>query len=149
MNHGTVELTASADQVVEVVRTLREDPSLQCEYFDFLSAIDWEADGFEVLVALSTLTYGNTVILHVRLPAESPSMASLTAVFGGANWHERECAEMFGITFDGHPNLVKLYLPEDFEGYPLRRSFKLASRRYKAWPGAKDEEEAAAGGPLR
>ena len=114
-----------------------------------LSAIDWEADGFEVLVALASLTYGNTVVIHVRLPAERPSMASLTAVFGGANWHERECAEMFGIAFDGHPNLVKLYLPEDFEGYPLRRSFKLASRRYKAWPGAKDEEEAAAGGPLR
>jgi len=149
VRNGTIHVSVSAPNVGGAARTLKDDPELDCAYFTFLSAIDWEADGFEVLVALSTLTYGNNVIVHVRLPAESPSMASLTVVFGGANWHERECAEMFGITFDGHPNLVKLYLPEDFEGYPLRRSFKLASRRYKAWPGAKDEEEAAAGGPLR
>ena len=149
VRNGTIHVSVPAPAVVGAARTLKDDPELDCAYFTFLSAIDWEADGFEVLVALASLTYGNTVIMHVRLPAENPSMASLTAVFGGANWHERECAEMFGITFDGHPNLVKLYLPEDFEGYPLRRSFKLASRRYKAWPGAKDEEEAAAGGPLR
>jgi NADH-quinone oxidoreductase subunit C len=149
VRNGTIHVSVPAPAVVGAARTLRDDPELDCAYFTFLSAIDWEADGFEVLVVLATLSYGNTVVVHVRLPAESPSMASLTAVFGGANWHERECAEMFGITFDGHPNLVKLYLPEDFEGYPLRRSFKLASRRYKAWPGAKDEEEAAAGGPLR
>jgi NADH-quinone oxidoreductase subunit C len=149
VRNGTIHVTLPAPNVVEAVRALKDDPELDCAYFNFLSAIDWEAKGFEVLVAVYSLTYGNTVIAHVHLGAEQPSMASLTAVFGGANWHERECAEMFGIDFDGHPNLVKLYLPEDFEGYPLRRSFKLASRRYKAWPGAKDEEEAAAGGPLR
>ena len=106
-------------------------------------------EGFEVLVNLASLTHVATVVLHVRLPAEDPVMPSLTGVYGGANWHERECAEMFGILFEGHPNLVKLYLPEDFEGYPLRKSFRLASRRFKSWPGAKDEEEAQAGGPLR
>jgi NADH-quinone oxidoreductase subunit C len=149
VRNGTIHVTLPAGDVVGAARVLKEDPELDCAYFNFLSAVDWEAEGFEVLVALYSLTYGNTVIAHVRLPAENPEMASLTAIYGGANWHERECAEMFGIGFDGHPNLVKLYLPEDFEGYPLRRSFKLASRRYKAWPGAKDEEEAAAGGPLR
>ena len=146
---GTIHVSVPPGSLVAAARTLRDDPELDCAYFDFLSAVDWEAGGFELLVALATLTYGNLVVVHVRLPADTPAVASLTPVYGGANWHERECAEMFGITFDGHPNLVKLYLPEDFEGYPLRRSFKLASRRYKAWPGAKDEEEAAAGGPLR
>jgi NADH-quinone oxidoreductase subunit C len=141
VNHGTVELTASADQVVEVVRTLREDPSLACEYFDFLSAVDWAGEGFEVLVLVTSITHGPTVCVKVRLPAEDPHMPTLTGVFRGADWHERETAEMFGIQFDGHPNLVKLYLPEDFEGHPLRKSFALASRVYKPWPGEKEFEK--------
>lgn len=146
---GTIHASVPAANVQAAARALKEDPELDCAYFNFLSAVDWQAEGFDVLVALYSLTYGDTVILHVRLPADQPAMPTLTSVYGGANWHERECAEMFGILFEGHPNLVKLYLPEDFEGYPLRKSFRLASRTYKSWPGAKDEEEAAAGGPLR
>jgi len=130
---GAVHVTLPAGDLLAAVRLLQGDPELDCAYFTFLYS----------------LTYGATVIAHVRLPAEDPVMPSLTGVYGGANWHERECAEMFGILFEGHPNLVKLYLPEDFEGYPLRKSFRLASRRFKSWPGAKDEEEAQAGGPLR
>jgi NADH-quinone oxidoreductase subunit C len=138
-----------AARVLEAARVLRDDPDLDCAYFTFLSAIDWQDKGFEVIVTLYSLTHGATVVMHVRLPSEDPAMPTLTGVWQGANWHERECAEMFGIAFEGHPNLVKLYLPEDFEGYPLRKSFRLASRRYKRWPGAKDEDEAAAGGPIR
>src|SRR5439155_2971114 len=82
VRNGTIHVSVPAPAVLRAVRTLKDDPELDCAYFNFLSAIDWEADGFEVLVTLSTLTYGNTVITHVRLPAESPSMASLTAVHG-------------------------------------------------------------------
>jgi NADH-quinone oxidoreductase subunit C len=98
-------------------------------------------EGFEVLVALTSLRHGVTVLVKTRLPAEDPHMPTLTGVFRGADWHERETAEMFGIVFDGHPNLVKLYLPEDFEGHPLRKSFPLASRVYKPWPGEKEFEK--------
>jgi NADH-quinone oxidoreductase subunit C len=146
LQHGHVRAAVSADRLVEVVSKLKEDPELDCSYFIFLSAIDWEQEGFEVLVALYSYRFLNTVILSVKLPAEDPRLPSITSVFRGANWHERETAEMFGITFDGHPNLVKLYLPEDFEGHPLRKSFRLASRTYKPWPGAKDPDEASAGG---
>ena len=149
MRTGAVHVTLPANALVLAANALKSDPELDCAYFTFLSAVDWEAKGFEVLVVVYSLTHGATVVAHVWLPAESPSLPSLTAVYSGADWHERECAEMFGIDFEGHPNLVKLYLPEDFEGYPLRKSFRLASRRYKSWPGAKDEEEAAAGMPLR
>lgn len=146
VRHGNLEATVATSNVVDVVRTLRTDPEIDCNFFTFLSAVDWQDEGFEVLIAVFSIRFENTVIVKVRLPADDPRMPSLTAVYGGANWHERETHEMFGIAFDGHPNLVKLYLPEDFEGFPLRKSFKLASRTYKPWPGAKDPDEAAGGG---
>lgn len=63
-----------------------------------------------------------------------------TGTYPGADWHEREAWEMFGITFTGHPGLRKLYLPHDFEGFPLRKDFPLLSRRIKPWPGIVDVE---------
>ena len=69
------------------------------------------------------------------------ALATLTSVYAGANWHERETYEMFGIGFDGHPNLVPLLLPDGFEGNPLRKEFVLASRVAKPWPGAKEPGE--------
>jgi NADH-quinone oxidoreductase subunit C len=61
-------------------------------------------------------------------------------VFGGANWHERETNEMFGIAFAGHPDMRKMYLPIDFEGHPLRKDFPLLARMIKPWPGIVDVE---------
>ena len=61
-------------------------------------------------------------------------------MYAGANWHEREAAEMFGIDFVGHPNLRNLYLPGAFEGNPMRKDFALLSRRIKPWPGIVDVE---------
>ena len=66
-----------------------------------------------------------------------PAVGSTTA---GAAWHEREAWEMFGISFEGHPNLIHLYLPGEFEGHPLRKDFPLLSRRVKPWPGIVDVE---------
>jgi NADH-quinone oxidoreductase subunit C len=63
-----------------------------------------------------------------------------TGTFAGANWHEREAHEMFGISFTGHPNLINLYLPGAFEGFPLRKDFPLLARMVKPWPGLVDVE---------
>jgi NADH-quinone oxidoreductase subunit C len=68
------------------------------------------------------------------------SIASWHAVYAGANWHERETHEMFGIGFDGHPDLRNMYLPTDFEGHPLRKDFPLLARMVKPWPGIVDVE---------
>ena len=65
-------------------------------------------------------------------------------VYRGANWHERETFEMFGITFTDHPNLIPLLLPDGFDGHPLRKDFVLAARVAKEWPGVKEPGE---GGP--
>ena len=61
-------------------------------------------------------------------------------MYAGANWHERETHEMFGIEFTGHPDLRNMYLPTEFEGYPLRKDFPLLARMVKPWPGIVDVE---------
>jgi NADH-quinone oxidoreductase subunit C len=80
------------------------------------------------------------ITLKCDLPSDDLVVGTWTTVFAGADWHERETAEMFGIDFAGHPNLVKLYLPGAFEGYPLRKDFPLLARDVKPWPGLVDVE---------
>jgi NADH-quinone oxidoreductase subunit C len=78
--------------------------------------------------------------LKADVPDDNAHVESWTTVYAGANWHEREAWEMFGITFDGHPDLRHIYLPTDFEGFPLRKDFPLLARIVKPWPGIVDVE---------
>jgi NADH-quinone oxidoreductase subunit C len=81
------------------------------------------------------------VIVKCDLPDDDLVAPTLIPVYAGANWHEREVWEMYGIEFAGHPDLRKLYLPTDFEGFPLRKDFPLLARRVKPWPGIVDVEQ--------
>jgi NADH-quinone oxidoreductase subunit C len=153
-NFGQVDFVCDRQDLVEVITSLRDNGGFN--FFTFLSAVDrTELDqnktpygsGLEVLIHLYAPAHATHVNVHVPVDLDDPQCPSLTGLFGGALWHERECHEMFGIDFEGHPRLVNLYLPEDFVGHPGLRSFKLPSRTtVKEWPGAKDPEEAAAGG---
>jgi NADH-quinone oxidoreductase subunit C len=80
--------------------------------------------------------------VHVKadLVGDAPEVDSWIPVYPGADWHEREAWEMFGISFRGHPNQVHLYLPGAFEGNPLRKDYPLLARRIKPWPGIVDVE---------
>ncbi len=80
------------------------------------------------------------VTVKADLDPEAPSAPTWTTVYPGADWHEREVWEMFGIDFRGHPNLAHLYLPSQFEGHPLRKDYPLLARRVKPWPGIVDVE---------
>jgi NADH:ubiquinone oxidoreductase subunit C len=158
LNFEQVDVVCAPSNVVEVVGKLREAKGIEARFFTFLSAVDRTAFGgeerpdaergtpLEVLIHLYSPDHTTHINVHVPVDANDPRCPSITGVFGGALWAERECAEMFGIVFEGHPNLTNLYLPEDFEGHPLRRAFKLPTRMVKPWPGAKDPEEAAGGG---
>ena len=154
-----VKVRVPADRWVEVHRTARDELGLI--YFSFLSAIEWSnevASGYplseevderiELITTLGDLSEGRRVTFPTDLPTESPRIASLVDVFSGADWHEREAHEMFGIHFAGHLNLTHLYLPDGFAGNPLRKSFPLLSREVKPWPGDVDVEAMpdAAGG---
>lgn len=143
--HGQAWANVPADRLLDVVSTLHSDPELSCDYLTFLSAVDWQEEGFELVIVLYSTINEATIGIKAKLPRERPSAPSISSIYGGALWHERECAEMFGIDFEGHPDLKNLYLPDDFEGHPLRKDFRLASREFKPWPGAKDPDEAAGG----
>ncbi len=80
------------------------------------------------------------MLLKVDVPDDDPRIATWIHTYAGARWHERETWEMFGITFEGHPDLRHLYLPTEFEGNPLRKEFPLLARVVKPWPGIVDVE---------
>ena len=80
------------------------------------------------------------ITLKVDLDEQDPRVSSWISVYRGADWHERETWEMYGFTFDGHPDLRHLYLPAEFEGNPLRKDFPLLAREVKPWPGLVDKE---------
>ena len=157
LNYGHVDITCVPENLVEVATKLRDGEGVRCRFFTFMSAVDWTAFGeasdddeakrppLEVLIHLYSPEHVIHVTIHVPLTSEPFRCPSISKVFLGALWGERETHEMFGIEFEGHPALVNLYLPEDFEGNPLRKTFKLATRVVKQWPGAKDPEEAAGG----
>ncbi len=114
---------------------------------------------FQVFARVVNVTDMRAVTLKVDVPETGDpaelAIDSWTPLYAGADWHERETHEMFGITFRGHPDLRNLYLPTEFEGYPLRKDYPLLARIVKPWPGIVDveqlpgegaEETAAAGG---
>ncbi|MEU9098137.1 NADH-quinone oxidoreductase subunit C [Streptomyces sp. NPDC048361] len=142
-----------ADTWIAALRTARSE--LGCTYFDWLSAVDEPGTGFQIcahVVALGEGTGAGRVrrlLLRTTVPHAAPVLASAIDVYAGAAWHERETHEMFGVEFTGHPHLVPLLLPENFEGHPLRKDFVLAARVAKAWPGAKEPGESEHGGPKR
>ena len=147
----TAKVKVAPDSWVAAHQTARDH--LDLVFFSWLSAIDWAnlvavgdppseevEERIELLSALSDVTEGNLVIMSTDLATDTPKIPTLIDVYAGANWHEREAHEMFGIDFEGHPNLQHLYLPESFVGNPLRKSYPLLSREVKPWPGKVDVE---------
>lgn len=138
---------------VETLRSARDEEGL--DFFSWLSAIDWSRESevgegvedpeaveerFEVICRLSSVKDATGAHFLTVVPKDDPWIDSLVDTWGGAAWHEREAHEMFGIDFRGNPNLDHLYLPDSFEGHPLRKSYPLLSREVKPWPGTVDVE---------
>ncbi|MGH2674336.1 MAG: NADH-quinone oxidoreductase subunit C [Actinomycetota bacterium] len=131
------------ERYVELIESLRDDAELAFDFLDFVSAVDRGEDGFDVVVQLWSTHRHHQVRVKVAVGSEQPRVPSIAGLYPGANWHERETWELFGIDFEGHPQLVKLLLPEQFEGHPLRKDFALTTRLAKPWPG----EETTGEGP--
>ena len=116
-----VAITVPLERWVEAARFAKETAG--CRYFNWLSAVDWKEHGFEILARLDNLEARVALTLRTRVPSAATPCPSLTAVFRGADWMERECYDMFGVRFDGHPDLRRILLGDDWEGHPLRKDY--------------------------
>jgi len=121
LDGGVLTVALPVERWMEFARFAQQQ--LACRYFNWLSAVDWKADGLEVLCRLENLDAGLTVMMRTRLGAGAVNCPTLTGLFPGADWMERECYDMFGIVFDGHPDLRRILLPDDWDGHPLRKDY--------------------------
>jgi len=119
-----------------------EDPTVEQEPIDttIVQGVTGGDTRMQVFARLTDIDRHVGVTIKADVPDDNPVVDSWTGSFAGANWHERECHEMFGIGFNGHPDLRNMYLPVDFEGYPLKKDFPLLARMVKPWPGIVDVE---------
>ena len=117
------------ERIAEVCRTMRDDEALRFELCSSVSGVDYPGaeDGRRLHVAyhLTSMTYRRRVRLEVAVNAERPHVPSVTSVYPTADWQEREAYDMFGIIFEGHPNLTRILMPDDWEGHPQRKDYPL------------------------
>lgn len=123
---GEVTCYVDPRYIVDVCRFLRDDPRFEFKLLSDLTGVDLGIDQeprFEVVYHLYSLTRNHRLRLKVPLPADDPTVATVTTVWHTANWHERETFDMFGIVFDGHPDLRRILMPEEFQWHPLRKDY--------------------------
>jgi len=122
---------AARKAVPDVARALRDRPDLAFTFLAELTAVDfWPTEPrFEVVYILVSLVHRARIRVKVRLNADDARVATVSGVWPAANWLEREVWDLFGIEFDGHPDPRRLLMPEDWEGYPLRKDYPVQIRK--------------------
>jgi NADH-quinone oxidoreductase subunit C len=120
----------SREAVPALARALRDRPELACAFLAELTAVDfWPKEPrYEVVYVLVSIVNRLRVRMKVRLPAEDPHITTVCDVWPAANWLEREVWDLYGIAFDGHPDPRRLLMPEDWQGYPLRKDYPVQIR---------------------
>jgi NADH-quinone oxidoreductase subunit C len=120
----------SRDEVPAISRVLRDRPELAFTFLAELTAVDfWPREPrYELVYILVSITNRLRLRMKVRLPADDPHVATVSGVWPAANWLEREVWDLFGIAFDGHPDPRRLLMPEDWEGFPLRKDYPVQIR---------------------
>ena len=104
---------------------LRDEPKFMFDSLMCLSGIDMNDGNLDVVYHLFSMVEKHKIVLKAGCTKENPHVQSVSEVWGTANWHEREAYDMYGIVFDGHPDLRRILCPDDYPGYPLRKDFKV------------------------
>ena len=119
------------DRVLEICQVLATDPAFALTYLSFVSAIDWPDRGeLEILYHLYSHASGEELALKVRVPRDDARVPSVTGIWDGANWHEREAYDLLGVVFEGHPNLRRIMMTDDWAGHPLRKDYVYEDPRW-------------------
>ena len=112
-------------EIETVCEHLRTDPELQLDYLECITGVDYpDQHKIHVVYHLYSYKKRHRVVIKVLLDREDPALPTLVNVWSAANWQERECFDLLGVLFEGHPDLRRLLLPDDWEGHPLRKDFE-------------------------
>ena len=134
---GQVSVTVKKGRILDIFRYLHDDPDLFLDYLVDVCGVDYlgkKETRFEVVYHLYSMKHRHALRVKAEVGDDNPSIDSVVPIWAGANWHEREAYDMYGIIFEGHPDLRRVLLPEDWEGYPLRKDYPLKGPE-KEWPG--------------
>ena len=133
ISRGDDVVSLTREGIRDVARFLKEDPKTACDFLMELTAVDYLAMGkkprFEVVYIFYSLEQNHRVRVRVPLEESDLSVDSLTSFWPAADWFEREVWDMFGIRFNGHPNLTRLLMYDKFEGHPLRKDYPVNKRQ--------------------
>lgn len=139
---GQVSVILKKDRLKEIMEYLHDTPELCFSYLRDLCGVDYlgkKEPRFEVVYQLYSISHRHGLRVRAEVPEADPVIDSVTSIWDGANWHERECFDMFGIRFTGHPDLRRILMPEDWDGFPLRKDYPLESDLgAREWKGFKE-----------
>jgi len=122
---ATAFLVVKVERWHDVAQALRDDESLAFDFLKNLCGVDYpDQNAIAVVYDFFSYRHRHDCAVKVMLDRSAPQVASVTNLWPAANWHEREAYDLFGIVFDGHPDLRRILLPEDWEGHPLRKDYK-------------------------
>jgi len=137
VDRGELTLYIDPPRIAEVCQAMRDDPALRFELCSSVSGVDYLGIGGEgtatgvgerrlhAVYHLTSMTFRRRVRLECAVSVADPHLPSVTSVYPTADWQEREAYDMFGIVFDGHPNLTRVLMPDDWEGHPQRKDYPL------------------------
>jgi NADH-quinone oxidoreductase subunit C len=148
-NRGDEQVMVDRARLVELCGFLRDDPAMGFDMLVDLCGVDYltfkspraRSERFEVVIHLMSLTHAHRLRIKVPVPEDDAVVPTLTGLWKSANWCERETWDMYGVRFDGHPNLRRVLLYDEFEGHPLRKDYP--TRAYQPlldMPGVQGDE---------
>ena len=138
-----VAVSVKPGQIIDICRYLHDDPELYMDYLVDLCGVDYpdRKYRFEVVYNLFSIKHSHRIMIKALIKEKDPNVDSVMPIWAGADWLERETCDMYGIVFNGHPDLRRILMPEDWEGYPLRKDYPLKGpegMEYKPFEEAKE-----------
>lgn len=139
---GQAAVIVNREKIIEILRWLRDTPAMQMNHLMDLCAVDnlkrpeQNRPRFEIVYNLYSISLRHSIRVRAQVSEEDSCIDSITCLWPGADWHERECFDLMGIAFNHHPDLRRILLPDDWHGHPLRKEYPLKGG--KEWAGMEE-----------